>query len=378
MLETEPMVGMDEHDELENRYASKFEAIVSGHGVTLTYKKDRFGVDAGLQFFTKETRQDKRGHESRYFRATPCRVWFQLKGIHETTLSSQKFASSVDIPVSVRIDHLKFWYASPEPVYLTVYIEATDQFLAIDVRDLVEERWGENFYSALAIYTGDEVTVRVSTAALLTNERLAGMLRHRSMRIDGPAFRGRPLGHRIDPLRSRLAVPSDELWVALIGGILKAHDYELAEIERAGSLEVQHGILHQSLLWQSPAFTEWGHSGSGSLREEPASERIFGPIRLFIDHADSRNGFTEAELNLIDKNTCTKYQGDLALLMRIPELSSQRGLWRAVLAKTPLQHSDTTWKVIGLEALSYLILTCTLVYLDHAPELEWEPANYIG
>ncbi len=44
-----------------------------------------------------------------------------------------------------------------------------------------------------------QVTLHVPTAALVDPDRIAALVGHRGMRIDGPAFRGRPLEHRIDP-----------------------------------------------------------------------------------------------------------------------------------------------------------------------------------
>ena len=170
---------------------------------------------------------DRNGAERSHFNATFVRVWFQFKGLQEATLPAADFAKKDSVGVQVEIEHLKFWYASPEPVYVTFYVESVDQFLTLDARDFVDEKWGQGFYSAMEAYAGDKVTVSIPTDSVLTPERLDRMLSHRSMRIDGPAFRGRPLGHRIDPLRSELQTPPTEPWTALIAGVLAAHEYEL-------------------------------------------------------------------------------------------------------------------------------------------------------
>lgn len=36
------------------------------------------------------------------------------------------------------------------------------------------------------------------------------------------------------------------------------------------------------------------------------------------------------------------------------------------------------WHQLGLEALTYLVLTATLVYLEFAPDLDWRHASYLG
>ena len=378
MRKTRYMVGMGAADELEERYMAKFGLLVAGRGVTIQHNKDRFGVDTGLQFYLEGTKSDRKGQDRTYFRATPVRVWFQFKGIQADTLSAQEFAEKGAVAVQVEIEHLKFWYASPEPVYVTFYVESVDRFLTIDARDFVDQKWGETFYAEMETYTGDMVTVSIPTDSILTTERLDAMLSHRSMRIDGPAFRGRPLGHRIDPLRSELAPPSEELWSSLVKGILEAHQYELLSSERAGNVEVQRGRLHQTLLWQSPAFSEIGYSGPDDIRIEAEPESLFGEVLLFLDHADTREAFTDQERTLIGKHSDQTNLGLIyAVFLRAPDVSAQGGLWRATLSETPLATHDPRWSSLGLEALTYLVLTSTLVYLDHAPELEWVLTNYI-
>lgn len=372
------MVGMGAADELEERYMAKFSSLVAGRGVIIDYRKDRFGVDTGLQFYVEGTKPDNKGKERKYFHATPVRVWFQFKGIQVDTLSADDFAAKGAVAVQVEIEHLKFWYASPEPVYVTFYVESVDQFFTIDARDFVDQKWGETFYSEMETYTGDKVTVSIPTDFVLTPERVDRMLSHRSMRIDGPTFRGRPLGHRIDPLRSELAMPPDDLWAALVAGVLEAHEYELLGGERVGDVEVQRGRLRQTLLWQSPAFTEIGYTDPKDIRVEGKPESIFGEVLLFLDHAEGREHFTDEEHGLIDKWTDQTNLGlTYALFLRGPDLSAHGGLWRATLGQTPLANHDPRWSSLGLEALSYLVLTCTLIYLDHAPQLKWELTNYI-
>lgn len=372
------MVGMGAADELEARYTAKFANLVAGRGVMIDYRKDRFGVDTGLQFYVEGTKPDRKGHDRKYFHATSVRVWFQFKGIQAETLTAEEFARKDAVAVEVEIEHLKFWFASPEPVYITFYVESVDQFVTIDARDFVDQKWGATFYAQMESYSGEKVTISIPTDSTLTPERLDRMLSHRSMRIDGPAFRGRPLGHRFDPLRSELATPPDELWSSLVEDILEAHDYELLHRERAGDVEVQIGRLRQTLLWQSPAFTEIGYTVPGDLRVEAEPESLFGDVLLFLDHADARQSFSDEESAMIDKHTAQTNLGlAYAVLLRAPDLSAHGGIWRAALNESPLANYDTRWSSLGLEALTFLVLTCTLIYLDHAPEFEWEYTNYI-
>lgn len=143
------MVGMGEHDELENRYMPKFEALLSESGVVVEYRRDRAGVDTGLHLFGRGEKTAKSGDKRSYWRPLASRVWFQLKGIHESTMSAAQFDSADHVVVKVGADHLKFWYAAPEPVYLVVYVASVDTFIGVDVRELVDRKWRESFYAEM-------------------------------------------------------------------------------------------------------------------------------------------------------------------------------------------------------------------------------------
>jgi len=167
-------------------------------------------------------------------------------------------------------------------VYLVAYVESVNTFLAVDVRDLVDARWGENFYAEIEELDQQKITVHIPVDTVLDAERVAAMVKHRSMRIDGPAFRGRPLGHRLDPLRSELALPEPNVWLELVQRILQAHDFEEQTCETVDNLTVVTGVLHQTLLWQSPAFTEIGWGPEDQFRTEAPPEQLFGQVCIFL------------------------------------------------------------------------------------------------
>jgi hypothetical protein len=373
------MVGMGEHDELENRYAPKFETLLSESGLVVDYRRDRAGIDTGLHLFAQGTKPTPKGVERAYWRPMASRVWFQLKGVHTSTISKQNFVAAEHVPISVHVEHLKYWFAAPEPVYLVVYLESVDVFVGIDVRDLVEARWGQDFYIAMHDHDADTITVHVPTSAVMDADRVASLVNHRSMRIDGPAFRGRPLGHRLDPLRSVLASPSPDVWVGLVDRLLEAHDFEQVERREVGGLTIIQGILGQTLLWQSPAFSEYGFSPGQTRREEPRPEQLVGHVCVFIDSAPSRTGFTQEEVEAVRASADAAGENGLsvAVFFNDKDLSGTGGTWRSALNKTAMTQHQEGWRQLGLEALSYLVLVSTLVYLDYAPELEWDHANYL-
>jgi hypothetical protein len=373
------MVGMGEHDELENRYAAKFDAILSERGLVVEYRRDRAGIDTGLHLFARGNKLSPKGWAGPYWHPMASRVWFQLKGVHASTMSAEDFSKADHVAVSVDIEHLKYWFAAPEPVYLVVYVESVDTFIGIDVRDLVERRWGERFYPAMREHNAATITVHVPTDSLLDSDRVASLIGHRSMRIDGPAFRGRPLGHRLDPLRSVLNCPPIEIWLGLVMRLLEAHDFVEKSRSQAGQLTMLRGVLRQMLLWQSPAFAEYGYSDGQALRDEPAPEQLVGHVCVILDAASSRRAFTDEEIEAVQSlaRAAVATDTDVVVVFRGLDLSGTGGLWRGSLHKTAMEQHEGGWRQIGLEALSYLVLVSTLVYLDYAPDLEWNHANYL-
>ncbi|WP_166784964.1 DUF4365 domain-containing protein [Cryobacterium sp. Hz7] len=357
----------------------KFEALLSQSGVIVEYRRDRAGIDTGLHLFARGQKATKNGDERPYWNALASRVWFQLKGVHALTMSADAFASAEHIAVSVGVEHLKFWFAAPEPVYLVVYAESVDTFIGIDVRELVEREWRQTFYASMRDRT--DVTVRVPTTAVMDLDRIAKLVGHRSMRIDGPAFRGRPLGHRIDPLRSVLARPSPEVWVDMVTRILGVHDFREVSRDRVGKLTVIRGVLAQTLLWQSPAFAEYGYRYSpDEARDEPEPEQAFGDVYIVLDSAEDRSAFDEEEAQALSGVIGAAVDDDLSVIVffRGLDLSSSGGLWRSAMRACAMADRRGGSRQLGLEALSYLLLTSTLVYLEFAPDLDWDHANYLG
>ncbi len=373
------MVGMGEHDELENRYMPKFEVLLSASGVVVEYRRDRVGIDTGLHLFAHGKKPTSKGDERPYWRPLASRVWFQLKGVHASTMSATEFEKADLVAVKVGIEHLKFWFAAPEPVYLVVYLESVDKFIGLDVRELVEREWRQTFYASMRDRDG-EVTVHVPTAAVMDPDRIAALVDHRSMRIDGPAFRGRPLGHRIDPLRSMLATPAASVWVEMATRILQVHDFRETSRRQVGDLTVLHGTIGQTLLWQSPAFAEYGYRyRPDEVREEPALEQVVGDVCVVLDSAQDRTSFTDEEAAALSEFIDSAADNDLSVVafFRGLDLSGTGGLWRRTVRESALAGRSGCWHQLGLEALTSLVLTATLVYLEFAPDLNWEHANYL-
>lgn len=118
---------MGVHDDFESRYTAKLSVLLVGGGVQISYAKDRAGIDTGLHLFA---------HAPSGKVATHTRVWFQVKGKHATTLPLTDVEASETVPTSVPVKYVEHWIAAPEPVYLAIYVESADMFIAEDVRDI--------------------------------------------------------------------------------------------------------------------------------------------------------------------------------------------------------------------------------------------------
>ncbi|WP_412161714.1 hypothetical protein [Curtobacterium flaccumfaciens] len=361
MQESGPGMGGD--DAFEAMYMAKLKALLAGHGVEVHYEHDRAGLDIGLHLFVKN-------------KASLARVWFQVKGKHESTLSAAQVIKAKSVSVSVPVGYVEYWYAHPEAAYLVVYVESLNLFLAGDVRDLVDARWPEGL--AGLPRNQAEVTMHLSADAVLDGDRLRTMTAHRSIRIDGPASRGRPLGHRFDPLRSRFAAPTPGLFDEVVDSLLEAHRFTRADEQRVGEhLRVIRGQLHESLSWQPQLFTEIGSSYDGAVRIEGAPSAIQGDVLFVVDSSADRAALTDTERST---------------LQQLLEQSRADGIFTGLIGNRPDMEllTDPTWRrlimpdvagsaperFIGLEAITGLVLVATLVYLDFAPQLPFDVVNY--
>ena len=373
MSDTGPEIGKE--DVFEGVYKEKFRTLVRVFGEFVQYERDRAAVDIGLHLTKSNGMQRRVSH---------TRIWFQLKGIHKETLSMEDYRSAKNIPVSVQLHHLKFWFASPEPIYLAVYVEVADKFLVEDVRELVYRQWGENFLAPETFREDQqEVTVRLRTEATLTPESVKLMRRHQSMRIDGPFFRGRPLGHRLDPLRCSLERMEPAVYVCLVKRLLSVHDYRLTEDEEldpailfAGNPPTsEHAVLTTGRLfntfeWVVHQFTAFGVGSTDDFRREGTPQFAHGPTAVFI-HGDPRS------------SPCADSLRDFVRSLR------NRGIRRLlVFANT---HD---WAYFGsffggcrgteVECMPQLLgdlpsslLTATVVYLEFREAVSWKVMNYL-
>jgi hypothetical protein len=368
-----PKVG--EPDLFESSYRKSLDRLLDPYGVLIEYSADRAAIDGGLHLYKPRELGAKGGAE-----VGDVKVWFQCKGIQASTLSADDLASSADVAVSdLSLDHVQFWYSAPEPVYLIVYLESVDEFLAADVRDLVDERGGASFLQQLKGDGQATLTLRIPREATL-ERALAAMPHHRSLRIDGPAFRGRPLGHRFDPLRSWLDKMEPELFVELVDELLRAHDFRpRREIDLAALLDRDIGVvsatvgtLYLTYEWTFPGATEFGVDPGTDFRIEAKPESAHGDVLAVVhsrvDDAPRRTKKTEELVAQLQEEGVKR----ALVFFNESEMGAgagKFGSWRVALE--PLVHTPQ-----GVDGLGFNVLTTTLVYLDFADRLSWRILNY--
>lgn len=357
-----------QHDRFERLYIAQLKALLSSGGVPVTYDQDRAAIDTGLHLFVEGADND--------YLATHARVWFQAKGKRTTTLSSAQFDAASSLSTSVEVDHLRYWYAAPEPVYLAVFVESQDLFIAEDVRVIVHRMWPRgDFYRATQGLT--KVTVHLDKAAVLDGPRIATMLAHRSMRIDGATFQSRPLGHRFDPLRSELAIESRELWDNLVARLLAEYRFRetAPRVSVAPYVVVAKGRFYDTMVWQSSAFAEFGVGLDDDFRDDPAVESVHGDAVVVIDGAPHRSGLSVGERGGL-LTELAKSDAPVVLFFFGKDLSGTGGTWRQFFREEAFPGDPRGLRMIGLEALTSLVLAATMVYLDLAPALSFRTVNY--
>lgn len=332
------------------------------------YDQDRAAIDTGLHLFVEGPGND--------YMASNARVWFQAKGKRTETLPSEQFDAAPSVSTSVKVEHLRYWFAAPEPVYLVVYVESKDLFVAEDVRVIVHTMWPDGaFYRSTDSLT--TVTVHLNKTAVLDESRLGTMLAHRSMRIDGATFQGRPLGHRFDPLRSQLAIDTRRLWERIVTRLL--NEYRFSEtaprVSDTSELTLVEGRFYDTMVWQSGAFAEIGFGPDDDFRDDPAVESVQGPAVVIIDGVPHRSELSDDERATL-LTALAKSDAPVVLFFFGEDLSGTGGTWRRFFHEDVLPNRPSELSMIGTEALTCLVLAATMVYLDLAPALSFRQVNY--
>ena len=367
-----PIIG--KNDEFEGVYTEKFRSLAREHGEFVHYERDRAAIDLGVHL----TNVTELGRE-----VSQSRVWFQLKGVRSTTLSYQEYVRKSEISLPVSLDHLRFWSASPEPIYLVLYVECADKFLVEDARDIVDRMWGENFWGPDALRAGQQrVTVNLLKTAELSRATWAAMRRHRSMRIDGPLFHGRPLGHRLDPLRCSLNRFDPSAFCKLVGRLLQVHGYyKLQELNPAilfppSSSGNEHSILMRGTLYYPfgnvpQSTTQFGIGSDIDSRIEGTPLYAQGPCAIFI-HGDTRS---RPDLEAVRDLADSLMKDGIRQLLVFANMHLDPAYFGSFFAGT--RGSGLTCIPLFLGEVAYSLLTTPIVYLEFREAVSWGLLSYL-
>jgi hypothetical protein len=363
-----PQVGAD--DVFEAAYMERLRAMLAPHGLLLKYDRDRAALDLGIHLYS--TNAD--GTVS----PGSARVWLQAKGKRAETLTASDFDAAHSVPVSnLPVDTVRYWYAAPEAVYLIVYVEAKELFLACEVTELVDRAGG--FATLVTNPDQKTLTLHVPTDATL-NRAIAAMPSHRSMRIDGKTWRGRPLGHGYDPLRSEIEPlpPSD--FVNLVDALLRAHDFRRENKVALRMLDrdaddptlpfVYAGRLTLTYEWVLRMMTEFGYDPGSDFRIEGEPFFAHGNVLVVVDpigtlqHDHVSDGLApllqQAQAQGVDQvlvfSNGRHDQATFGSWSRLPGFSC---------------HPQ------DLGSITFNVLTTTMVYLEFLDRLSWRFINYL-
>jgi len=363
-----PRIG--DQDAFEFSYRNKLKGLLSQHGLLIEYDEDRAALDLGLHPYKPEAAT---GHE-----LSDARVWFQCKGVRTIALGAEEFRVSDDVAVAdLPVHQVRYWYGGADPVYLVVYVEAADMFLAHEVRELVDAVGGMAALASKQEGGQQTLTLKVPTESTL-ERALERMPHHRSIRVDGPHFRGRPLGHRYDPLRSELSPMAPSEFEALVMRLLELHDFRIeAEIDLRpllgddiGRVRGFRGTLHLTYEWVTPLGTEFGTDGVSDFRLEAKPEFAHGEV-LVIIHSDVVAAPSPAPaIHQLLKEWETEGVSQILVFFNDTDMGGTFGGWFSNFQ--PLLRLPQ-----GLGSLAFNVLTTTLVYLEFVDRLRWRYLNYL-
>lgn len=359
-------------EEFEDDYVLEFRRRLQGRCLWLTYDRDRGAIDLGIRL--------KRPGSSE---VSQTRVWFQLKGLHSSTLNAAKFHDKGGY-ADVEVAHLREWYEAPEVVYLAVWVESVREFVAVDVRELVETRWGVDVrWDEVGEPGQRSMRVWIPASFLIDKAFLESLGRHASMRIDTYTWRGQYLGHRLDPIRNTLEVLDPTTFDELVDAILQAHEFVLdAELDPADVLDTGReprgadlaharllkGRLFGTLRWPFPMSVEYGYENPELPREEGQWFTAQGKVTVLVLASP---GELRTRVDLAEDPRIGKLLGGTAdhTVVFVNDTERRVGLWRTQglrMAGTP----------IGLGALSALALLTPALYRSFSEKLRWQrPVN---
>lgn len=207
------------------------------------------------------------------------------------------------------------------------------------------------------------------------------MQRHQSMRIDGPFFRGRPLGHRLDPLRCSLNRLEPARYASLVQRLLAVHDYRVTEAldpavlfsggpARDEYIVLTHGRLYNTFEWVPHLFTEFGMAQDDDFRVEGTPEFAHGPTAVCI-HGEPGSQPRAEDLRAFAGRLLERDMRRLLVFANTDDYA-YFGAFFGGCRGTGVECMPQL-----LSGLAYSLLTVTMVYLEFREFVSWKFKNYL-
>ena len=301
-----PSTGKEDH--FEDQYTEKFRSTIRSRGIFLNYEKDRAGIDLGIHLYEPQC-----GNE---LSVSTTRIWFQLKGIHTSTKSKEKLLKDCYAKVSMSIEYLKYYYVMSEPVFLVVYLEALDTFIYASLRDIVDDQLGGvRFFSTKK--SQKRISLMIPVTSCFTDTFWTECSSYKSINIRPPLFRGRSLGHKLDPLRCSLDKLDSGVFLSMMNDLLDSHGYSvITELpitglfsSPVGNRRLTIGCLFQTWEWSwhlsheicEDEETGFRHEGKIFQKQGTCGVLVDGDAESCPDRKHLRELITKLASNEIDE-----------------------------------------------------------------------------
>jgi hypothetical protein len=177
-----------------------------------------------------------------------------------------------------------------EPVFLVVYLEALDTFIYASLRDIVDDQLGGvKFFSANK--TQKSISLMIPVTSRFTDTFWTECYSYKSISIRPPLFRGRSLGHKLDPLRCSLDKLDSDVFLSMMNDLLDSHGYSITTelpitglfSSPVGSRRLTIGCLFQTWEWSWQLSHEFCGDEQTGFREEGKIFQKQGVCGILVD-----------------------------------------------------------------------------------------------
>ena len=208
------------------------------------------------------------------------------------------------------------------------------------------------------------------------------MHRHQSMRIDGPFFRGRALGHRLDQLRCTLNQLEPAAFIKLVSRLLDVHGYRMDEQLGPGAVfgkmkteteqvSLSIGTLYHTFEWVLHLETRFGVGEDGDFRIEGRPHYAQGLCSVLIQ-GDPQPSPDPDAVRKFNHSLTAKGIRQFLVFANLQDDPGYFGTFFSAARGTGLNCVP-----LLLNEVAYCLLTTTMVYLEFREAVSWKVTNYI-